>query len=146
MEHIFEAYYQINEWERKGQTGFGIGLALTRELVELHKGSIEVSSTPGEGSRFCITLSVDKSLFTPEQLSLHRADKAYMYDYKFLSIEHERAFEVIEPQDSKPVKSAKRTTILVVEDEPELLHFYEELLMNIAFSRLLTDKRAGSWH
>ena len=144
LEHIFEAYYQINEWERKGQTGFGIGLALTRELVELHKGSIEVSSTPGEGSRFCITLSVDKSLFTPEQLSSHRADKAYMYDYKFLSIEHERAFEVIEPQDSKPVKSVKRATILVVEDEPELLHFYEELF-NDEYRVLTASNGQDGW-
>ncbi|MBO5188838.1 MAG: response regulator [Alistipes sp.] len=127
LEHIFEAYYQINEWERKGQTGFGIGLALTRELVEQHKGTIEVHSTPNKGSCFCVTLCVDPSRFAPEQISPNRADKAYIGDYHFLSIDHERTFEAVNAPTPRPAKAAKRSTLLIVEDEPELLHFYQEL-------------------
>lgn len=127
LEHIFEAYYQINEWERKGQTGFGIGLALTRELVEQHKGTIEVQSTPGKGSSFCVTISVDPTLFTPDQISQNRADKAYIGDYHFLSVEHERTFDAVDIPQTNTDKVSKRSTLLIVEDEPELLHFYQEL-------------------
>lgn len=40
QDKIFENYYQINDFVKSKKTGFGIGLALTRQLVLLHRGEI----------------------------------------------------------------------------------------------------------
>ena len=57
---IFERFYRGQSSEIKNR-GAGLGLAITKSLVELHGGSIWVASTPGEGSRFCFTLPVTQS-------------------------------------------------------------------------------------
>ena len=54
---IFERFYRGHSSEMKDR-GAGLGLAITKSLVELHGGSIWVESIPGEGSRFCFILPV----------------------------------------------------------------------------------------
>jgi signal transduction histidine kinase len=49
-ERIFDPFYTSK------QGGTGLGLALTRKVVEAHGGQLEVSSTPGEGTHFVVTL------------------------------------------------------------------------------------------
>lgn len=53
---IFSAFYQSNSTKDKDSNGAGIGLALTRRLVELHGGMIGVESKVGNGSIFWFTL------------------------------------------------------------------------------------------
>lgn len=50
------------------QAGSGIGLALVKELAELHGGSIEVQSREGEGSTFTATLAVGRSFFSEDEI------------------------------------------------------------------------------
>lgn len=57
---IFERFYRGQSSEMKNR-GAGLGLAITKSLVELHGGSIWVESTPEEGSRFCVILPVTPS-------------------------------------------------------------------------------------
>jgi DNA-binding response OmpR family regulator len=57
-ERIFKQFFQVSE--NKSQGGTGIGLALTRELVKLHKGEIFVDSQPGKGTRFTVRLPLIK--------------------------------------------------------------------------------------
>jgi two-component system, OmpR family, sensor kinase len=54
QEHIFDRFYR-GDPAREG-SGTGLGLALVRSVVELHQGQIRVSSAPGEGSCFQVTL------------------------------------------------------------------------------------------
>jgi signal transduction histidine kinase len=53
---VFEEFKQVgNDYTRKAE-GTGLGLALTRRLVELHGGSMRLESEPGKGSTFYFTL------------------------------------------------------------------------------------------
>ncbi len=59
QEHIFSEFYQADQVRDEHLGGTGIGLALTRRLVELHKGDIGVESELGKGSNFWFTLPLE---------------------------------------------------------------------------------------
>ena len=54
LPHIFERFYRADG--SSGQQGLGVGLFITRELVQAHGGEIAVDSTPGEGATFTVRL------------------------------------------------------------------------------------------
>ncbi|MCX5964157.1 MAG: ATP-binding protein [Cyanobacteria bacterium] len=53
---IFEKFQQLDFYRRRSYDGTGLGLALTKQLVELHGGTIEVESSIGKGSTFTVHL------------------------------------------------------------------------------------------
>ena len=55
-QQIFEVFYST-----KGNRGTGLGLAVTKKIVEEHRGRITVDSAPGQGSRFTIRLPLPDS-------------------------------------------------------------------------------------
>jgi hypothetical protein len=55
-EKIFERFFRIDNSDRRAAGGTGLGLALVREIVFLHGGTVRVESAPGKGSRFSVTL------------------------------------------------------------------------------------------
>jgi signal transduction histidine kinase/CRP-like cAMP-binding protein len=55
---IFEEFEQVADRTRPRQEGTGLGLALVKKLVELHGGTVRVTSTPGQGSTFTFTVPV----------------------------------------------------------------------------------------
>lgn len=56
QQRIFERYYRVKETSGGVISGFGIGLYLCREIIELHDGTIQVQSVKDEGSIFSFTL------------------------------------------------------------------------------------------
>jgi signal transduction histidine kinase len=56
LPHIFERFHRVEGARSRTHEGSGIGLALVRELVQLHGGEIRVESELGRGSRFVVTL------------------------------------------------------------------------------------------
>lgn len=64
QERIFEEFYQVGA--SRTQEGTGLGLALTRRLVELHDGQLTVESEPGVGSTFTVTMPLHQAGVTEE--------------------------------------------------------------------------------
>lgn len=69
LNKIFDRFYQTEQSTSSSYMGTGIGLALTKGIIELHHGSIEVYSEPGEGATFSVHLKTGKEHFKPEQIS-----------------------------------------------------------------------------
>lgn len=61
---IFEPFHQVNSGADRETTGTGIGLNITRKLIELHDGEIKVSSKLGQGSTFSFTLPISDETVT----------------------------------------------------------------------------------
>ncbi|MGD2085196.1 MAG: response regulator [Candidatus Aminicenantes bacterium] len=70
LAHIFDRFYQSENTYEHHQKGTGIGLALTRELIHLHHGKINVHSRKGEnsGTEFIIRLPLGKEHLKPHEI------------------------------------------------------------------------------
>jgi signal transduction histidine kinase/ligand-binding sensor domain-containing protein/DNA-binding NarL/FixJ family response regulator len=81
---IYDRFYQVKSSHIKQQEGTGIGLSLTKELVELHKGKIQVKSEEGKGTIFTVILPLGKEYLQPEEICTaeevneERRDKVYV--------------------------------------------------------------------
>lgn len=122
LEHIFDRFYQVDSPMEKKHEGTGIGLALVKELVELHQGTIKVDSIEGQGTRFVITL--------PSQIDCMKDEPS---DYQVVEDElmNPTVLQPIHPNKEevqlKPA-STKAPLILVVEDHPDLQELIREEL------------------
>ncbi|MBZ2180296.1 MAG: ATP-binding protein, partial [Acidobacteria bacterium] len=56
LKKLFTRFYRTTRAEQSGEVGTGIGLSIVQQIVQLHGGRIDVTSTPGAGS--CFTLSL----------------------------------------------------------------------------------------
>jgi len=64
QDKVFERFYQLNE----NKQGVGIGLALVKELVNLHKGKITVESIPNEWTTFKVIIPIHKEVFNEKEI------------------------------------------------------------------------------
>jgi len=58
LPHIFERFYHVDKSGERLFGGLGLGLAITRQVIEQHMGKLDVVSTPGKGSTFTMWLNV----------------------------------------------------------------------------------------
>ncbi len=116
LDKIFDRFYQVEGTEEKGS---GIGLALVKELVDLYRGQISVSSEPGKGSRFRVSLPIDKSLFKEDELVYGewKAEETFV----------NRSVDEAEQTDiAKEIMKSSLPLLLIVEDNKDLRNFIKE--------------------
>ena len=124
LPRIFDRFYQ--EDEHMG--GSGIGLSLTKSLVEIHKGKIWVESEEGIGSRFFLEfLSGEGHLEAKDKSEPHNLVKDPQLKDVFLDLAD--IDETIKKTDEifSRVNSASKKTLLIVEDHFELRNFIKEI-------------------
>jgi signal transduction histidine kinase len=56
LTHIYDRFYRVDKSHSREIGGTGLGLAITKNVVLLHRGSITVESTEGEGSSFIVKI------------------------------------------------------------------------------------------
>ncbi|MCT7981158.1 two-component regulator propeller domain-containing protein [Laspinema olomoucense] len=114
-DRIFEAFEQGDGSTSRIYGGTGLGLSVTKKLVELHGGTIAVESTLGEGSRFTFTLPLSKT--TAEPLEVNRDRSSFLPRLQAIAIavdnSDDEAVEV--PVE---IENNGHFRLLVVDDEP----------------------------
>lgn len=128
---IFDRFFHQSEnsLTGKGRTdSAGVGLSLTKSLVELHKGNINLESIPQQGSIFTISFPVSSSFYSEEEKSTGMViDEAQIKD---------RAEEefIGEDEISFPASTSNQTsvetsdTILVVDDNEQIRNLIADIL------------------
>ena len=82
LPHVFEKFYQVDSSLERSQSGLGLGLTLTRRLVELHGGTLEARSEGlGKGSEFLVSLPIvsDQESSPPAELVPSNGGKSQGY-------------------------------------------------------------------
>ncbi len=115
LPHIFERFYQASYKINDRNTGTGIGLDLTRSLVELHHGTIQANNLPeGQGCEFVVTLPLGNEHLKPEEMILDNEDVSHAS-----SLIDDTEMLVQETTVEMP-KIGQRQRILIVEDDEEI--------------------------
>lgn len=121
---IFQRFYEIN-YKDSEKRGNGIGLSLTKNLVELHNGTIQVTSIPNEWTEFSFSIPLEKTAYREEQIE----DNSGIHSPEILpDIATTECAETTLPEKSEESQTDKKHTILVIEDNEELLQSIRNLL------------------
>lgn len=107
IKHIFTKFY--NNKNHPGCQSNGIGLSLTKELVTLHHGTIEVSSEPGKGSVFTVEIPIDREVYSEREIA----------ESSLLTVQEEETDTFI--PDEKPC-------ILFIDDNKDLRELIQHIL------------------
>ena len=135
LQNIFNRFYQVDGSHTREQEGTGIGLALTKELVNLHKGEIEVKSKEGKGTTFIIKLPLGKAHLKSEEILAGKKEK----------VEAISPFSGIIPEEETPKErmdielymetdvsagKAGKPLLLIVEDNTDVRNYIKGYLEN----------------
>jgi signal transduction histidine kinase/ligand-binding sensor domain-containing protein/DNA-binding response OmpR family regulator len=122
LQNIFNRFYQGSYTGNPEYEGTGIGLALTKELVELHKGSVNVESELGKGSIFTVKLLLGISHLDIKEIASES-------ETSYINYQKENNFESVEKQKNKNSSAAKIhdiPLILVIEDNSDLRSYISD--------------------
>lgn len=110
LPNVFKRFYTSNSADQS--QSHGIGLSLTQDLIQLHKGHIRVNSELGEGAVFTFEIPVSKGAYTSEDMDVEQD--------ALPSAEQVESVPVEVKSEAVEVTTDKELTILVAEDNAEI--------------------------
>jgi ligand-binding sensor domain-containing protein/signal transduction histidine kinase/DNA-binding response OmpR family regulator len=131
MGDLFKRFYE-GDYRKFQTTGTGIGLSLTKDLVDLHKGTIVVESESGYGTRFTVTLPIRKEAYPEEQIDEALVPVEDREDAEVQPVPEETPpvitdYSIVEA-DEDTLAENPLYHILLVEDNEDLLQLMNRLL------------------
>ena len=126
LDRIFERFYQTPSHVNDRKTGTGIGLDLTRSLVELHHGTIEAHNNIDEkGCEFVVTIPLGSAHLKPEEMI---EEEVTPKSEPVTSLMEEVPVEENDEVPEEVLKANRRQHIIIVEDDAEIRGFLESEL------------------
>jgi signal transduction histidine kinase/ActR/RegA family two-component response regulator len=124
IEHAFELFYQGHLATFKGT---GLGLSLSKELISLHHGTIDIKSEKWRGTTFTVSLPVGKSHLLENELLLEKPSLVNTYeDLKIYTTD----IEPILPEKEAVGTANKEYSVLLIDDNEHLRTFLNRRLQN----------------
>ncbi len=125
---IFERFYSESS---ENYSGTGIGLSLSKRLIDLHRGDILVESEKGKGAAFMVSIPIGKDSFSAHEIIADQDN--FIYDRPALDADH----ATIIPGNSTGDSGTNGQTLLIVEDNKE----FQSYLSNhfAAYNTLVAD-------
>lgn len=127
LSKIFEPFYHSNN-QITNEKGFGIGLSLTKTLIQLHKGFINASSEEGIGTKVAFAIPLNDDLYTAND----KADNAVLQEASLIEIEQAEEHTENKKYNDNPIlidnDALSMPTILYVDDNEELLNNIKDYL------------------
>jgi len=112
--HVFDRYFQSKDVTKPLEGGYGIGLSLVKELVELMSGTIQVESEVNKGTQFELILpleNINKTKFSNSQVAtIPSTDDSFAFTLKDID------------------NTIQQHTVLIVDDHEEMLQFIAAVL------------------
>lgn len=133
ISQLFKRFRQAEGSENRSYEGSGLGLALVKELMEMHKGKVTVDSTYGEGTTFTLWLLTGNSHLPPEQIIEAPGElntnpaKVELADLELVETTAENTGNVATNQNRMNLLSTQHC-ILVVDDNPDLRIYVSDIL------------------
>jgi len=116
LKNIFNRFYQIDSSTSRAQEGSGIGLALTKEFVELMHGTITAESKPNKGSTFSVQIPVTNSAPLTKEVEITLQD----YSKPSISL-NSNSYKQINTNSELPL-------VLIVEDNNDVAYYLKTCL------------------
>jgi signal transduction histidine kinase/ligand-binding sensor domain-containing protein/DNA-binding response OmpR family regulator len=118
LERVFERFYQVNS--KDGNLGSGVGLALTKRLIELHHGTISVDSEPNNGTAFVVTIPLDREQYDQEEFAMQELEDPYPVAGDIA------ADEVESTESGNNDEEDEREHLLIVDDNVEIVDYLSD--------------------
>jgi DNA-binding response OmpR family regulator/galactitol-specific phosphotransferase system IIB component len=121
VEHAFDVFYQGDYENDKGS---GLGLALSKNIIELHKGSITVASENSKGTTFEIYLPLGNEHLAKDEMvdSSPAAISSILYEHEKIYTTDLTTEQTVKPE-VETNQTKKEYTVLIIEDNADLRHF-----------------------
>lgn len=126
IRHVFEQFYQAEDTPGNLNVVTEIGLSVAKNIIELHHGTIDVSSEEGNSTRFTITLPLRETCFSQEELAYADEEPAVIADDKkslaLTSMLEENDYENEADEESDDADDANdsKPVLLLIENDREL--------------------------
>jgi len=124
IDHIFDRFYQVENKNSSYYEGTGIGLALTKELIELHHGKIKVDSELGKGSTFTILLPLGNEHLGSEEIVSEKSEKTKLP--AITPVQSDDQDELASMPDSDQDNNDVQPILLIVEDNADMRSYIRE--------------------
>ena len=123
---IFNRFYQVDGSHTREHEGTGIGLALTKELVELHKGQILIDSVEGNWTEVKIYFPLGRDHLTDDEIS----EPSELELHKFVGTE-DFGINGSVCEETEDENLIDKTIVLIVEDNPDVRDYIKDDLKEI---------------